>query len=298
MKFATLKLTLAGALLAAIPGTSLGGGPRGLLDSHCGCATQKGVTQKGHFAQKATCGHKGCAPSGCAQKGHIVQKGHFAQKATCGHKGCAPTGCAQKGHVAQKGCSTKGGCGSCSICLPRVLPAVLHGIDNLLNKLFCCSSCGVSKGCGCGAPMIARKGSIQKGPLQKGIAQKGSSCGCGSSHGAGSVPPPNPFVDDELQAPPAPDAEARRQRLWNLPKQVSNRAGITTTSRARTTTASRSIVKTASAKSEPRTLSVRVAQPISKKREVKTVTRPAPVVKTSSQTSAGLPIPQNPLRGA
>ncbi|MBP89071.1 MAG: hypothetical protein CMJ64_20540 [Planctomycetaceae bacterium] len=274
MKFATLTLTLVGALLAGMPGTSLAGGPRGLFDSHCGCATQKGVAQKGHVVQKGTCAQKGCAQKGCssgscAQKGTIFQKGHVFQK----------------GHIAQKGCGSKGGCGLCSLCIPNVIPAVLHGIDSLLNKIFCCSSCGATKGCGCGAPLVA-----QKGNAQKGVSQKGSSCGCGKSYGTGRVAPPNPFVDDELQAPPVPDSEARNQRLWDLPRQVS--------SRARTTTSTRSIVKTSSAKSEPRAFSVQVAQPIAKKRERKSLAAPAPVIKTSNQTSSGLRIPKNPLRGA
>jgi hypothetical protein len=86
-----------------------------------------------------------------------------------------------------------------------------------------------------------------------------------------------------------PDAEARRQQLWDLPRQV----GL----HARPAPAARSVLKTASAKSEPRTLSIQVAEPISKSAEVKSVTVPAPVIKTSNQTSAGLRIPKNPLRG-
>lgn len=300
MKFATTTLTLAGALLFGIVDTSLAG--RGLLDSKCNCATQKGATQKGaaqkgvlskYFAQKASATQKGCGSPGCAQKGP-AQKG-----AT--QKGC-DAGCAQKGHpvqkgrpvqkgavqkrpvvqkgVVQKGCG-KAGCSkgkSSSVCVPNPLPTVLHGIDHVLNTIFQCNSCGSkSKGCGCGSTKTA-----QKGPSQKG-------CGCGSSAGT-YASPPNPFVDDELEAPPIPatDESARTRQLWNLPQPVRHRR--------QPTAASRSVVRTTSAKKpEPRALPVESAAPILK--QIKTEKRAAPVTKASSQTRSGLRIPKNPLRG-
>ncbi|MEO8495505.1 MAG: hypothetical protein ABI614_10580, partial [Planctomycetota bacterium] len=246
----------------------------GLLDGGCGCATQKGggcATQKGG----------GCATQkggGCATQkgGDVVQKGYVHQKAEI----------VQKGGVAQKGCGSSkgGGCGSCSICLPRILPAVLHGIDSVLHAVFSCDSCGAPKGCGCGA---TQKGVAQKGHVyQKGhVMQKGSSCDCGSSGGGSS----NPFVDD-LQPPPIPsaDSDARVRIRREVTRPVSQSTPQVPTRR---------VIKTASATThEPRVLPAELVSPLDQIREARVTAQPTPAVIRTSATTSGLVVPKNPLR--
>lgn len=252
MNFAKITLgLLAVTLLVAAPGSTFAG--HGLLDGGCGCATQKG----GHIAQK----------------GHVVQKGYVHQKGEI----------VQKGGVAQKGCGSS--CGSCSTCLPRVLPALLHGIDSVLNAVFCCDSCGSKSGCGC----ATQKGHVmQKGHIvQKGhVSQKGSSCGCGESHSG----PGNPFIDD-LQPPPVidGDADARFRVRRDNTRPVSQSIE----------TPARTVVKTASSTSrEPRQLPAELVSPIEQIREARTSLQPTPaaVVRTSATTATGLVVPKNPLR--
>lgn len=271
MKFPKFTLgLLAVALFAAAPSAAVAG--RGLLDGGCGCASQKAG---GCATQKSG----GCATQKGAhvvQKGSIVQNGHVHQKGTV----------VQKGGFAQKGCGSSkcGGCDSCSICLPRVLPALLHGIDTVLNKVFCCHSCGSSKGCGCATQKghIAQKGHI----VQKGhISQKGGSCSCGSSHPA----PSNPFIDD-LQPPPVldSDADARVAPRREVARPVSNSVERPT----------RSVIKTASATSrEPRALPAELVSPVEQIRGARTTMQATPnVIRTSATTTSGLVVPVNPLR--
>jgi hypothetical protein len=100
--------------------------------------------------------------------------------------------------------------------------------------------------------------------------------------------PSDPFVDDELQPPPIPEADARNYDLWHLPKPVSRRINRRPT-QAVVTTAS------TSTKREPRALPIEKAEPISEP-AAKAVPMPAPVRRVSNQTSSGLQIPKNPLR--
>ncbi len=252
MKLAKITLgLLAVALLAAAPDSAFAG--HGLLDGGCGCATQKG--------------------------GHVVQKGHVHQKGEI----------IQKGGVAQKGCGSS--CGSCSICLPRVLPTLLHGIDTVLNAVFCCDSCGSAKGCGCATQ---KGGIVQHGhPFQKGhvvqkghVTQKGSGCGCGDSHSS----PGNPFIDD-LQPPPVPNMES--DAGFRVRREVGRPASQSV---IRPTT---SVIKTASSNSrEPRPLPAELVSPIEKIREARATQQPTPatVIRTSATTTSGIVVPANPLR--
>jgi len=258
MKLATKTLPLVGALLLGVAGVSSAG--HGLLDQ-CDCASQKGPSQKGlltkHLAQKRTASQKGCGSPTCAKKG-VAQKGRVAQK------GCGKEGCGSKGH-------------RCSVCIPNPVHAMLHGIDQALNTIFRCNSCGKSKGCS--NAKIAQKGRSHK-----------SSCGCGSAT-KGSSGPANPFADDELEAPPISDTDesARNQPLWNLPTPARHRH--------QPTVARRSVVRPTSVKKpEPRALPVESAEPILE--QSNSARKAAPVIKASQDTKSGLRIPKNPLRGA
>jgi len=279
MKFANVSFALMlGAALAGTPCVGSAAG-RGLLDSHCGCATQKGhIAQKGVYQKGVH--QKGTCTSCVHQKGAIVQKGHVVQK---GHA-------VQKGHIAQKGVAC-GGCGSCSICVPRVLPALINGIDHVLNTVFCCDSCSYSKGghgvhqkgCSvCQKGHVVQKGHIApKGIYQKGgVFQKSSGCGCGSD--ALPVAPSNPFEDD-LQPPPIPEAESTTYNQWHHPKPI-----VRSTSHRE--------LRVTTQQDEPRAISVETAEPISKKVHAKPIVARSNVVRTSNVTSTGLIIPKNPLR--
>lgn len=270
MKFAKFTLSLlAVALFAAAPSSAFAG--RGLLDGGCGCAAQKSC---GCAAQKS-CGCATQKGGHVIQKGPVVQKGHIAQKGLVHQK----AEIVQKGGACQKGCgSSKGGsCGSCSICLPRVLPALIHGIDTVLNKVFCCNTCGAPKGCGC----ATQKGHVH----QKGhIAQKGSSCGCGDSHQG----PSNPFIDD-LQPPPVLELESDARVV---PRREVARPVSGTVERP-----TRSVIKTASATSgEPRTLPAELVSPAELLREVRVAKPASSVIRTSATTTSGMSVPSNPLR--
>ena len=275
MKFAKITFSLlAVGLLAAAPSSAFAG--NGLLDGGCGCATQKGIVQNGYVHQK-----------GVVQNDYVHQKGEIIQKGGIAQKGCAQKGCTQKGCGSSKG----GGCGSCSICLPRVLPALLNGIDAVLSSVFACDSCGSSKGCGCATQKghVVQKGyAVQKGHIaQKGSVQKGGSCDCGTSHSdhSGSN---NPFIDD-LQPPPVLDGDARVRVRREVARPVSQNVEHPT----------RSVIKTASSTSrEPRALPAELVSPIEQIREARTTTQPTPasVVRTSATTASGLVVPMNPLR--
>lgn len=81
-----------------------------------------------------------------------------------------PSGVRQVSHHAGCGCdghpgpvAPVGSCASCRPCCPPLIPALLSGVDRLLKKIFCCSSCGsrcVTVGthhaptCGCDAPVV------------------------------------------------------------------------------------------------------------------------------------------------
>lgn len=82
-----------------------------------------------------------------------------------------PSGVRQVSHHAGCGCDHHLGpvapvgdyCATCRPCCPPLIPALLHGVDRLLKRIFCCSSCGsrcVSVGsrhtptCGCDAPVV------------------------------------------------------------------------------------------------------------------------------------------------
>jgi hypothetical protein len=84
-------------------------------------------------------------------------------------------------HVSHHGgLSHHGGCGcdhqlgpvsdcgecraSCRPCCPPLIPALLRGVDRLLQRIFCCSSCGSrciavgarhTPSCGCDSPVVA-----------------------------------------------------------------------------------------------------------------------------------------------
>jgi hypothetical protein len=62
-------------------------------------------------------------------------------------------------------------CSTCAprhgLCCPPLIPALLHGVDRLLKRVFCCSACGVrcilvggrnAPTCGCDAPVMSGPG--------------------------------------------------------------------------------------------------------------------------------------------
>jgi len=219
--------------------------------SSCGCA-QKGHAQKGHYQKAPIVAQKhGVVQKHCvAQKG-VVQKG-VVQKGVV-QKGIVQKGVVQKHGVAQK---SKGGCSTC--CL-SVIPAVLNGVDEIVTNtvghmaaMFACNTCGGSK-------------SKSKGCV---------SCGGSSKVGLPGIPP-NPFEDDELQAPPVPSTEARIR----IQRRPVHRHVMHTTAAP--------VVRT-----EPRVLTISVMQPIKPSKPPV-----APVIRTVSNDEPTSRAPYNPLRG-
>ncbi len=274
----------------------------------CGCGSvqkghgivQKGhgVIQKGHgIVQK---GHGVYQKHGIVQKSHgIAQKSHGVVQKTHAvvQKGHAV---AQKGHhVAQKGhgifqkpayhskshCS-KGGCSTC--CIP-VIPAVLDGVHHLTSsvghaaaRLFACDTCG--------------KG----GKSKAGCVSKG--CGCGGSSSKVGLPvvPPNPFVEDELQAPPVPATDAaRRTERRPTHRQVIHQP-VTRRPVPRRHVTQRPSQPTPAApvvQLEPRPLVVTVAAPLQSAARVERSRTQAPApVRTVSADRRESRVPSNPLR--
>jgi len=232
------------------------------------------------------------AGSGASQKGSPVQK--VAQKSSpCG---CGATqkyaqkppgtrcgfGSVQKGkgHVtAQKGTriiqkfhgiiqkfhgSVQKSKGGSSTCCPSLIPAVVKGVGHILSATFACNTCGSS-------------GKSKSGLLSSHHGSSKSKCyDSGRSFKVGpSGIPPNPFEDDELQPPriPSPEADNRIERR-PIHRQVIR------------TSATGPVLR-----SEPRTLSVSVAQPLTAAKP-----KPASVLRIVSAGSRWSLVPHNPLR--
>lgn len=88
----------------------------------------------------------------------------------CGHHAPAPL---VHQHAAPLA-SCDDGCRVCRPCCPPLIPALLHGVDRLLQKIFCCSSCGVrcvavggrhTPTCGCDAPIVVDHGIVSEYPV-------------------------------------------------------------------------------------------------------------------------------------
>jgi hypothetical protein len=87
-------------------------------------------------------------------------------------RGAEPSGVRQVSHHAGCGCDRHPGpvvpvrsCATCRPCCPPLIPALLQGVDRLLQRIFCCSSCGSrcltvgtlhAPTCGCDAPVVDR----------------------------------------------------------------------------------------------------------------------------------------------
>lgn len=190
MKRVSLALALVCGMALAIPSKTIGAGLGGCDD----CAAQRvvpsykggyvvqkvGMVQKGDIVQKGEPIQK----RGVIQKGGIAQHSAVIQKGSLLHGG----GISPKGGVVQKGGEACGGCGSCCLCVPNVIPALLRGIDCLLSKVFCCH-CDPCRHYGKGMDC----GSAQKDCCDGGYDFMPSSPRSGT--------PSDPFIDD-LQAPP------------------------------------------------------------------------------------------------
>ncbi len=255
--------------------------------SSCGCGSvQKG---KGHvIAQKSIGVYQ--KSHGIAQKSHgVIQKSHgIAQKS---HGVIQKShGIAQKSHgsIQKGGFHSKSGCskGGCSTCCIAVIPAVLNGVHHLTStvghvasRLFACDSCG--------APVKSKSGCSSKG------------CGCSGSSKVGLPDvPSNPFEDDDLQPPPLPTTEARRQvERRPIHQQVTRRPIHQQVTRAKV------VAPAPVVQAEPRPLVVAVAAPLEQAapvQQARNLARSKPRVssdvRTVSADRAEAKIPHNPLR--
>lgn len=264
--------------------------------SDCGCSQARKVTQKSStcgcgatqkHAQKspaAKCGcgfvHKGKG-HGTTQKGTgVIQKRHGSlqkpgnsQKSTSVQKNTS----VQKARSTQKNTSVQkhaGGksknCG-CSKCCLAVIPAVVvNGLECIvsgtlqhLSAAFACNSCGNKGKFKSGLLSLHRRGS------------KSKSCGCDGSSKVAPTRMPNPFKDDELQAPATPATEASFRTVRRAIHRPIFRTRATTLS----------------LHSEPRTLPISMAKPLTQS-ESKSST----VLRAISLESRSSLLPHNPLR--
>jgi hypothetical protein len=139
-------------------------------------------------------------------------------------------------------CDVKPPC--CKPCFPRVIPLVLNGIGNTLDKIFICGDCcqptccdkpvktccAPAKPCCAPAKPCCSKPTSHIWSCDKGCAPKG--CGCDHHGGSRAIPqpitPPSPFLDEEL--PPAPPKDTRRAYPnWSTPS--ANRSNTPTPAR-------------------------------------------------------------------
>jgi hypothetical protein len=182
------------------------------------------------------------------------------------------------GVVAEPGCDAGvecgeccSGCGGCSIGL---IPAVVHGIDCLLNKIFCSHRCDP-----CGGPVACM-------PSQRFYPSNGCDDGC---TGRPLVLPkaPDPFIEDPVPAP-LTKTELRSYRLWDMQQPARYQT-------LRRGSGEYSIYSGANA--TPRPLSIPKAEPLkTSTNSTRTLARGTASVRTASDESRESTVPQNPLR--
>lgn len=222
-----------------------------------------------------------------------------------GRGGC---GCETRGCDARPscGCATApscgcevacdSGCGTCKPCCPRILPAIVNGIDCVLTNLLgnpcnvpcprptcgratCCSDAwsGYSGGCGCGgggslAPMpMPSTDHWTPAPRQK----------------VAPTPPAegDPFKDDELNMPPTPPKETR------APRAPGRHSGLST---HRYSPAPQPLARPITSLSQGRpTPAVRVTE-VSPQPKVARVSRAVKPI--AHEEDAARDVPRNPLR--
>jgi hypothetical protein len=184
-----------------------------------------------------------------------------------------PAGHSTVERVVESGCAESPARDECCTCCvprcPRVIPAIVQGIDCLLNRIFCC-------------PAYADPGCTSGPCTVPSYRNHGSGC-CDAPGGGPVMAPraPDPFVDDPAGAP-----VTRMDRRGGMPQPLSYQ----TLGRGK---GESSVVTNG----VPRTLAVPQAAPLKSGRAAVTQSLGRnQAVRTTSTDSSGAYVPANPLR--
>jgi len=239
--------------------------------SRCGCGARPKHVQKSP-ASKCGCGsvQKGKGQPSAKGPGIIQKKTGSLQKQTSVQKSSVQKSSVQKSSVQKSSVQkSKGGCSTC--CLDSISAVVVNGLEHVLSgtlqhlsAAFACNSCG-------------NAGKSKSGLLSLHLSRsKSKGCGCSDSlKVAPAGVPPNPFNDDVLQAPPMLDREASHR----IERRPVHRQVFRTRATARV------------ARSEPHTLSISVAKPLTLAKPKSAIT--LRVISVNGRSSS---LPHNPLR--
>jgi hypothetical protein len=199
-----------------------------------------------------------------------VSHGGLVHGPTCGCDAC---------HVACDPC--------CRPCILRVIPAVVHGVDRLLNDIFTCKrcyrpACGV--GCGCGAPHGGEwigphdMPQVEPEPLQSQMSAQ-----MRRSYEQWNISPRSTGIPSARTVAPRPAAPTNDSGLDGTTSVMKSKR--TSSLPARIPARSTSLVRPQV--DEVREIENVVAEPVEELR---------PVRRTSYTTESAPRIPKNPLR--